>query len=104
MINNIKCVVAKLSIAFTLLISVVVIANAQSIKNSDVEQVDMVDNTRGIVVIDDQEFHLKLNTKVSDGKKRKLNRYALKVGQIVKYKSSYENKKNYLDSIVIVTK
>ena len=102
MIYNMKYAAAKLAVAFTLLISVV--ANAQPIKNSDVKKLDIVDNTKGIVVIDDQEFHLRLNTKVSDGKKRKLNRYALKVGQIVKYKSSYENKKNYLDSIVIVTK
>lgn len=65
--------------------------------------ISYIDNTKGVVVIGDSEYKLKLNTKVTDIKKRKLNRYALKVGQKVKFASSFRGRIHYLDSVVIVT-
>jgi hypothetical protein len=69
-----------------------------------VSSVDFVDNANNRVVIGDMEYLLKLNTSVSDDKKRQLNRYALKVGQEVSIRSFYENKKTYLESIIILSK
>ncbi len=86
-------------IVLLLLFSIESMANSSESNNQTIE---LVDNTKGRIVIGDMEYILRLNTKVTDSRKRRLNRYALKVGQTVKFNSSFKNKKHYLDSIVIV--
>ncbi len=78
-------------------------AMANSFENNN-QTIEFVDNTKGRVVIGDMEYMLRLNTKVTDSRKRQLNRYALRVGQKVKFSSSFKNKKHYLDSVVIVSR
>lgn len=80
---------------------VTVSANAEKVYETEDSKIDRVDNTKGIVVIDDKVFKLRLNTKVYGSKKRKLNRYALKVGQSVFFEAEIENKIMYLNYIVI---
>lgn len=106
MVNRLDINLKKSSIICSLVLCLMVsFVNAETISSKiHKSQIEYIDNTKGIVVINDQQYKLRLNSKVTDTNNRKLNRYALKVGQKVKLKSSYENKTNFVDAIVIVSK
>ena len=74
-----------------------------SIENT-LKVIDSIDNDRGIVVLSDMIYRLKLNTKVYDQGKKVTNRYALKKGQRVKIESSVKGSKRYVDTISILGK
>jgi hypothetical protein len=98
-IRNVKTIVLSVMLSVFLLITVN--ANAQEVFEKSDSTIDLLDNTNGIVVIEDQEYKLKLNTKVYSSKKKLLNRYALKVGQIIAFEAERENGIMYLNYIVI---
>ncbi|MFT7492029.1 MAG: hypothetical protein ACI80S_001628 [Pseudohongiellaceae bacterium] len=66
--------------------------------------IDFIDNDKGIVVLSDMDYRLKLNTKVYDQGKKVTNRYALKKGQRVSVKFSENRSKRYIDTIFILGK
>lgn len=59
--------------------------------------------SKSYIVIGDQQYKLKLNTKITNSKRRVLNRYALKIGQSILFKPSIQNSQLFIDSIVIVS-
>ena len=66
--------------------------------------IDFIDNDKGIVVLSDMNYRLKLNAKVYDSGKKVTNRYALKKGQRVFVELSGDRSKRYIDTIFIVGK
>ncbi len=90
-------------VLLSLFVSSSVVFAAEVITNAKPMIVEFVDNQNGELVVNDQKYYLRLNTKVSDSDKRILNRYALKVGQRVKMKTSFEKKKYHADAIVIIS-
>jgi len=94
-------------IASTLLVVWLIFSSAvlaaEVVTNAKPMVVEFVDNQAGEIVVNDQKYYLRLNTKVSNTNNRKLNRYALKVGQSVKMKTSFEKKKYYANAIVIIS-
>lgn len=76
---------------------------AEVVTNAKPMVVELVDNQAGELVVNDQRYYLRLNTKIRSANNRTLNRYALKVGQFVKMKTSFEKKKYYADAIVIIS-
>lgn len=65
--------------------------------------VHFVDNTNSRIVIDDYEYAMRIGMTVRKDR-RESNRYALKVGQKVLFKSSVDGKKRYIESITILPK
>jgi hypothetical protein len=98
-IRNVKTLVLSVMLSVFLLITVN--ANAQNVFEKSGSTIDLLDNTNGIVVIDDQEYKLKLNTKVYSSKKKLSNRYALKVGQSISFEAERKNEIMYINYIVI---
>lgn len=58
--------------------------------------IQLVDNEKGIVVIDDTSYKMSLALTVKDVKGRKLNRYALKPRQQVIFKLNNSQKRDYV--------
>jgi hypothetical protein len=63
--------------------------------------ISRVDFDKQMVVISDGVYWFKLNTKVINSKGKSTNRYALKPGQRIDFKASYNNGRNELDLIVV---
>jgi hypothetical protein len=62
-----------------------------------------VDVKKGVVVIGDQVYKLKLNTTVYDNRNRVASRYTLKKGQKVRFKPSIKNGQRFIDSIRVIS-
>jgi hypothetical protein len=99
-VRNVKTIVLSVMLSVFFLV-VAVNANAQEVFEKSNSTVDLLDNTNGILIIEDQEYKLRLNTKVYGNKKKLLNRYALKVGQIIAFEAERENGVMHLNYIVI---
>jgi len=65
--------------------------------------IHFVDNTNSRIVIDDYEYAMRIGMTVLK-ERRLVNRYALKVGQKILFRSSVDGKKRYIDSITILPK
>lgn len=74
---------------------------AQEIYAKQNGEINRVDNTYGLLVIDDQTYKLRLGTKVYDINKKIVTRYALEAGQNVFFEAVIENKVLHLNYIAI---
>jgi len=92
----------KMALMFTFLIMLSLSGFAISQTREGV--VERVDNTNGLIVINDEQYKLQLNTKVYNHLKQPLNRYALRVNQAVVFENFYDKKINYIKTIIILKK